>query len=204
MNDAVSGVSPQTETKGRILILDDEVELRAMLSRYLTGQGYTVRAVADAPQLDKLLSRERFDLLVLDLMMPGEDGLAVCRRLRAQGETIPILMLTARGELVDRVLGLEMGADDYLAKPFAPRELLARLQAEGRTERMIMITAYGSPENAVQALKAGAYDYLTKPVDPAQFRRVVASATGLQDGASKDAVSEDRQGRPAARPREHP
>lgn len=76
-------------------------------------------------------------------------------------------------------------------------DLLARLQAEGRTERMIMITAYGSPENAVQALKAGAYDYLTKPVDPAQFRRVVASATGLQDGASKDVVSEDRQGRPA-------
>lgn len=159
MNDAVSGAAAQTETKGRILILDDEVELRAMLSRYLSGQGYTVRAVADAPQLDKLLSRERFDLLVLDLMMPGEDGLAVCRRLRAQGETIPILMLTARGDPVDRIVGLEMGADDYLPKPFNPRELLARLQAMLRRQAML-----GAAPAAAHVQTVSFGPYLLDPV----------------------------------------
>jgi|SRR5882724_8935356 len=121
----------------RILITDDEAELRGLLQRYLTEQGLTVRAVADAAAADKLLARERFDVLVLDVMMPGEDGLAFCRRLRARGETVPILMLTARGDPVDRVVGLEMGADDYLAKPFNPRELLARLQAMVRRQHML-------------------------------------------------------------------
>jgi two-component system phosphate regulon response regulator OmpR len=121
----------------RILIADDEAELRGLLQRYLTEQGLSVRAVPDASAAAQLLARERFDVLVLDLMMPGEDGLSLCRRLRGQGETIPILMLTARGELVDRVLGLEMGADDYLAKPFAPRELLARLQAMVRRQQQL-------------------------------------------------------------------
>jgi len=121
----------------RILIADDEAELRGLLQRYLTEQGMTVRAVPDAATAAQLLARERFDVLVLDLMMPGEDGLSLCRRLRGQGETIPILMLTARGDLVDRVLGLEMGADDYLVKPFAPRELLARLQAMVRRQQQL-------------------------------------------------------------------
>lgn len=113
----------------RLLVLDDEAELRTLLQRYLTQQGFDVRTVADAVQLDRLLARETFDALVLDLMMPGESGLAVCQRLRARGETLPILMLTARGEAVDRIVGLEMGADDYLPKPFEPRELSARLRA---------------------------------------------------------------------------
>ncbi|HEY9026520.1 MAG TPA: response regulator [Burkholderiaceae bacterium] len=121
----------------RILIADDEAELRGLLQRYLTEQGLSVRAVPDASAAAQLLARERFDVLVLDLMMPGEDGLSLCRRLRGQGETIPILMLTARGELVDRVLGLEMGADDYLAKPFAPRELLARVHAMVRRQQQL-------------------------------------------------------------------
>jgi two-component system OmpR family response regulator/two-component system phosphate regulon response regulator OmpR len=88
-----------------------------------------VRAVADATQMDKYLQREHCDLMVLDLMLPGEDGLAICRRLRGQGNTMPIIMLTARGDEIDRIVGLEMGADDYLPKPFNPRELLARVQA---------------------------------------------------------------------------
>jgi two-component system phosphate regulon response regulator OmpR len=121
----------------RILIADDEAELRGLVQRYLTEHGLSVRAVPDAASAAQLLARERFDVLVLDLMMPGEDGLSLCRRLRGQGETIPILMLTARGELVDRVLGLEMGADDYLAKPFAPRELLARIQAMVRRQQQL-------------------------------------------------------------------
>ncbi|HEX5737150.1 MAG TPA: response regulator, partial [Hydrogenophaga sp.] len=101
-----------------ILIADDEAELRGLLQRYLTERGLTVRAVSNAAAADKLLSRECFDVLVLDVMMPGEDGLSLCSRLRARGETVPILMLTARGDPIDRVVGLEMGADDYLSKPF--------------------------------------------------------------------------------------
>ena len=127
----------------RILIVDDEAELRALLQRYLTDNGLQVRAVAEAGAAAKLLARERFDVLVLDVMLPGEDGLALCRRLRDQGETIPILMLTARGDPIDRILGLEMGADDYLPKPFNPRELLARLQAMVRRQRVL--GAHGGP-----------------------------------------------------------
>jgi two-component system, OmpR family, phosphate regulon response regulator OmpR len=115
--------------ESRILVLDDDGELRGLLERYLGAQGVHVRTLGSAQMLDRLLEREPWDLLVLDLSMPGEDGLSVCRRLRARGEFIPILMLTARGEPIDRILGLEMGADDYLAKPFEPRELLARIRA---------------------------------------------------------------------------
>jgi len=113
----------------KIIILDDDSEIRSMLERYLSMQGMNVRAVAQAADLYRLLSREPFDLLVLDVSMPGEDGLSVCRSLRASGETLPILMLTARGDPVDRIVGLEMGADDYLCKPFDPRELVARIKA---------------------------------------------------------------------------
>ena len=122
--------------EGKIIILDDEAELRALLQRYLGSNGLTVRSVENAEQLDRLLAREPFDALILDLMMPGEDGLSVCRRLRVRGETIPILMLTAKGDPVDRIVGLEMGADDYLPKPFDPRELLARLHAMLRRQQM--------------------------------------------------------------------
>ncbi len=132
-----------TDPACRVLIVDDEAELRALLERYLTDQGVAVRAVPDAAQAERLLARERFDVLVLDVMMPGEDGLSLCRRLRAQGETIPILMLTARGDPVDRIIGLEMGADDYLPKPFNPRELLARVQAMWRRQRMLGV--HGGP-----------------------------------------------------------
>jgi two-component system phosphate regulon response regulator OmpR len=113
----------------KILIVDDDVRLRDLLTRYLSEQGFVVSALADASHLDKKLQRDPPHLVVLDLMLPGEDGLAVCRRLRGAGETVPIIMLTAKGEDVDRILGLEMGADDYLPKPFNPRELVARIQA---------------------------------------------------------------------------
>jgi two-component system phosphate regulon response regulator OmpR len=125
------------ETAGKILVLDDEAELRALLSTYLGSRGYLVRQVMDAQHLDRLLARESFDVLILDVMMPGEDGLSICKRLRLAGETIPILMLTARGETVDRIVGLEMGADDYLPKPFEPRELLARIDALLRRQTLL-------------------------------------------------------------------
>jgi DNA-binding response OmpR family regulator len=116
-------------TTPKILVVDDDVRLRDLLSRYLTEQGFQVGVLADASQLDRRLQRDPPHLLVLDLMIPGEDGLAVCRRLRGAGETVPIIMLTAKGEDVDRIVGLEMGADDYLSKPFNPRELVARIHA---------------------------------------------------------------------------
>src|SRR5262250_3516584 len=119
----------------KILVIDDDVRLRDLLSRYLTEQGFQVTVLADARDLDKKLQRDPPHLIVLDLMLPGEDGLAICRRLRGAGETVPIIMLTAKGEDVDRIVGLEIGADDYLPKPFNPRELVARIQAILRRTR---------------------------------------------------------------------
>jgi len=142
------------ETKrAKILVLDDDAELRALLQRYLTEQQFSVRTVTDAAQLDRLLQREPFDVLVLDLMMPGEDGLSVCRRLRVLGETIPIIMLTARGDPVDRIVGLEMGADDYLPKPFNPRELVARIHAVLRRQSPSELP--GAPSETAEVFEFG-------------------------------------------------
>ncbi|MCR1760935.1 response regulator, partial [Pseudomonas aeruginosa] len=113
----------------KILVVDDDARLRRLLERFLDEQGYRVRAVENTEQMDRLLSRELFQLVVLDLMLPGEDGLTACRRLREQNNQVPIIMLTAKGDEGSRIQGLELGADDYLAKPFNPRELLARIKA---------------------------------------------------------------------------
>lgn len=122
-------VAPAQTNVKKILMVDDDVRMRELLERYLTEQGFNIKTVADSTEMDAALAEEHADLLVLDLMLPGEDGLAICRRLRAAGNTMPIIMLTARGDEVDRIIGLEMGADDYLPKPFNPRELLARINA---------------------------------------------------------------------------
>ena len=113
----------------KILVVEDDVRLRQLLDRYLHDQGFTVRTVEHAEAMDKALMREHYDLLVLDLMLPGEDGLSICRRLRAGENDIAIIMLTAKGDEIDRIVGLELGADDYLPKPFNPRELVARIHA---------------------------------------------------------------------------
>lgn len=118
-----------SERRKRVLVVDDDARLRELLHRYLGEQGFEVVVAADAVMLGKLLARESVDIVILDLMLPGEDGLSVCRRLRGTGQTVPIIMLTAKGDDVDRILGLEMGADDYLPKPFNPRELVARIHA---------------------------------------------------------------------------
>jgi two-component system, OmpR family, phosphate regulon response regulator OmpR len=113
----------------KLLVVDDDPRMRDLLRRYLSDNGLDVSVAADAQAMNRLMQREPYDLLILDLMLPGEDGLSIIRRLRANGERIPVIMLTAKGDDVDRIVGLEIGADDYLPKPFNPRELLARIHA---------------------------------------------------------------------------
>ena len=124
----------------RILIIDDDAKLLALLADYLAGFQMEVRGAPDGPQGLAALERDRPDLVILDVMLPGLDGFEVCRRIRAMG-TVPIIMLSARGEVVDRIVGLELGADDYLAKPFDPRELVSRIQTVLRRTRPDPVTS---------------------------------------------------------------
>ena len=118
-----------SEQQDKILVVDDDARLRSLLQRFLEEAGYTVKAVGDAEQMDRALSRELYSLMVLDLMLPGEDGLSICRRLREAENIMPIIMLTAKGDDAERIEGLDAGADDYLPKPFNPKELDARIRA---------------------------------------------------------------------------
>ncbi len=145
------------ELKKRILVVDDDQRLRELAVRYFGEQGFEARAVADATGMDRQLARERYDLIVLDLMLPGEDGLAICRRLRAQGNAPAILMLSAKGDEVDRSVGLEMGAADYLPKPFNPRELLARVNAVLR--RRAPSGPPGAPAAETELHRFGAFEF---------------------------------------------
>ncbi len=146
-----------TDQKIRIIVVDDDARLRELLNRYLSEQGYSVRAVSDGGDMNRWLARERYDLMVLDLMMPGEDGLSICRRLRGLGDKMPIIMLTAKGDDVDRIVGLEVGADDYLAKPFNPRELVARIQAVLR--RAPAVQPPGAPTAEQQVVEFGGFSF---------------------------------------------
>ncbi|MDQ0123319.1 two-component system OmpR family response regulator [Pseudomonas lini] len=121
-----------------ILIVDDDREIRELVGNYLKKNGLRTTVVADGRQMRSFLEANTVDLIVLDIMMPGDDGLQLCRELRSgKHKATPILMLTARNDETDRILGLEMGADDYLTKPFAARELLARINAVLRRTRML-------------------------------------------------------------------
>jgi two-component system OmpR family response regulator len=133
----------EAERQDHVLIVDDDVEIRTLLSDYLGRNGYRATAVGDGRAMWRALEAGPIDLIVLDLMLPGEDGLTLTRDLRARSD-IPIVMLTARGEDMDRVIGLEMGADDYLPKPFNPRELLARI-------KVILRRARGLPRRGLPA-----------------------------------------------------
>ncbi len=138
----------------RLLVVDDDLRLRDLLGQYLSEQGFSVDMAADAGEMDKKLTRNHYALMVLDLMLPGEDGLAICRRLRGNSNPIPIVMLTAKGDEIDRILGLEMGADDYLPKPFNPRELLARINAVLRRKSP---TPPGAPDTAQGVVEFGPF-----------------------------------------------
>lgn len=133
----------------KILIVDDDPGLSSLLERFFISKGYRARAVANVEQMDRLLAREVFNLVVLDLMLPGEDGLSACRRLRAANNQVPIIMLTAKGDEQSRIKGLELGADDYLAKPFNPDELMARVKAVLRRQAAPVPGAPGSEDESV-------------------------------------------------------
>lgn len=115
-------------TAARVLLVEDDRDIRSLLVDFLGGEGYDVEAVGSGALMDRALTRGMPELVILDIMLPGEDGLSICRRLRTRSR-VPILMLTAKHDDIDRIIGLEIGADDYLGKPFHPRELLARIRA---------------------------------------------------------------------------
>jgi len=133
----------------KILIVDDDPGQSSLLERFFTSKGYRARGVPNVEQMDRLLAREVFNLVVLDLMLPGEDGLSACRRLRAANNRVPIIMLTAKGDELSRIKGLELGADDYLAKPFNPDELMARVKAVLRRQSAPVPGAPGSEDESV-------------------------------------------------------
>lgn len=187
----------------RILVIDDDARLRDLLLRYLSEQGFSVKAVADGAAMDRALLLNRYSLLVLDLMLPDEDGLAILRRLRAAGEQVPVILLTAKGDEIDRIIGLEMGADDYLPKPFNPRELVARIQAILRRKSNQAIGAPDSEEKRVsfgdcelnlatrQLFKSGTQVALTS----GEFALLKVLVTHARHPLSRDKLMELSRGR---------
>ena len=146
-----------THRPNKIVVVDDDARIRDLLRRYLSQEGFEVTVAEDGRALNRLLLRDSVDLIVLDLMMPGEDGLSICRRLRAANDRTPIIMLTAKSEDVDRIVGLEVGADDYLGKPFNPRELLARIHAVLRRRPPPEVP--GAPSLDQQLVKFGPFEF---------------------------------------------
>ena len=151
-----------TNRVDKILVVDDDARIRDLLRRYLSHEGFEEMIAEDGKGLQRILLRETVDLIVLDLMMPGEDGLSICRRLRASNDRTPIIMLTAKGEDVDRIVGLEVGADDYIGKPFNPRELLARIHAVLRRRPPQEAPGAPSGENEVVTFGPFTFDMSTR------------------------------------------
>ena len=150
--EKTDAVHADTDRVERILVVDDDVRLRTLLQRFLEDKGFVVKTAHDATQMDRLLQRELFSLIVLDFMLPVEDGLSICRRLRQSNIDTPIIMLTARGSDSDRIAGLEAGADDYLPKPFNPNELLARIRAVLRRQ---VREVPGAPSQQMEVVSFG-------------------------------------------------
>lgn len=192
------------ERTPKILIVDDDPRLRDLLRRYLGENGFNVLVSENGEAMKRLWVREHFDVLILDLMMPGEDGLAILKRLRAEKDMTPVIMLTARGEDVDRILGLELGADDYLGKPFNPRELLARIHAVLR--RRPRQDAPGAPLMENEVVKFGDFELdlgtrvLKKngeivPLTTGEFAVLKAFARHPRQPLSRDKLMEMARGR---------
>lgn len=192
------------ERTPKILIVDDDPRLRDLLRRYLGENGFNVLVSENGEAMKRLWVREHFDVLILDLMMPGEDGLAILKRLRAEKDMTPVIMLTARGEDVDRILGLELGADDYLGKPFNPRELLARIHSVLR--RRPRQDAPGAPSMENEVVKFGDFELdlgtrvLKKngeivPLTTGEFAVLKAFARHPRQPLSRDKLMEMARGR---------
>ena len=192
------------ERTPKILIVDDDPRLRDLLRRYLGENGFNVLVSENGEAMKRLWVREHFDVLILDLMMPGEDGLAILKRLRAEKDMTPVIMLTARREDVDRILGLELGADDYLGKPFNPRELLARIHAVLR--RRPRQDAPGAPSMENEVVKFGDFELdlgtrvLKKngeivPLTTGEFAVLKAFARHPRQPLSRDKLMEMARGR---------
>ena len=198
-------MAPVNPMRHKILVVDDDLRLRDLLKRYLGEQGFAVETVPDGTAMDRNLARTRYDLVVLDLMLPGEDGFAICRRLRAADPAIGIVMLTARGDDVDRIAGLETGADDYIAKPFNPRELVARINAVLR--RQAPPETPGAPSVAAHdhvAFGPFALDLATRtltregeavPLTTGEFALLKALAQNPRKPMSRDKLMELARGR---------
>ncbi|MDZ4375010.1 MAG: response regulator [Phenylobacterium sp.] len=128
-----------------IAVVEDDPEIRTLVSGLLSREGFEVAGCTHGADLDRLMERRRVDLVLLDLMLPGEDGLSICRRLVGAPVATPVIIVTAKGDDIDRILGLELGADDYVAKPFNPRELVARVRAVLRRTREAHSVARSMP-----------------------------------------------------------
>jgi len=165
-----------SERKIRIVVVDNDLQSRDLLSRDLGGHGFEVKSVGDATALDQVLARESIDVVVLDLKPPGEDGLSICHRLRTSSSELYIVMLTEKADELDRIVGLELGADDYLLKPLNPRELVARINALLR--RRAAPYPPGAPARVERKLTFGAcvLDFATRTLT--REGRVVALTTG--------------------------
>ena len=192
------------ERTPKILIVDDYPRRRDLLRRYLCENGFNFLVSEYGEAMKRLWVREHFDVLILDLMMPGEDGLAILKRLRAEKDMTPVIMLTARGEDVDRILGLELGADDYLGKTFNPRELLARIHAVLR--RRPRQDAPGAPSMENEVVKFGDFELdlgtrvLKKngeivPLTTGEFAVLKAFARHPRQPLSRDKLMEMARGR---------
>ena len=192
-----------TETAPTKLLLDDERTLREPLAEYLTGQGFVVQEAESAAAARSLLTRETPDLVLLDIMMPGEDGLSLCRHL-VESRGLPVILLTAKGEAMDRIIGLEIGADDYVTKPFEPRELVARI-------RSVLRRADRAPDQADEELLYGfegwQLDPLKRrltdpegalvPISTAEFRMLRAFCDHPRQVLDRDRLLDMVQGREA-------
>jgi two-component system OmpR family response regulator len=185
----------------RLLVVDDDAELRDLIAGFLVDQGLEVETAADAVEMDAVLARSAVDLIVLDLMMPGEDGLAIVRRLRGGSRRPGLIMLSAMGEDLDRIIGLEVGADDYLPKPCNPRELLARIRAVLRRRGEGEGAATGGPRRRFGAWTLDLISRtLTRPGQPdaqltdAEFRVLTVFLDRPQRVLSRDQLLDAAQG----------
>jgi len=192
-----------TDNQEHLLVVDDDREIRSLLTEYLEQPGYRVTAVADGRAMRRAIDSSRVDLVILDLMLPGEDGLSLCRELRSHSR-VPILMLTARGDETDRIVGLEMGADDYLSKPFNPRELLARIRSILRRAQSLPPNLEPEPASHfhfanwtldVAARELVAADGLVVPLSGAEYRMLRVFLEHPQRVLSRDQLLELAQGR---------